>query len=200
MVTNFTQLYMQNCNGCHGADGNIGGSISLDDQTYLSVVPVEKVREIIANGIPRTLMPPFSQANGGVLTDNQIDILVAGISAWKKGTPSPDLPPYSAPPGNAATGEHTYAAYVAALGKSADASMFKDGFLTNRAFLGLSSDQYLRTLIITGRPELGIPNYQNAIPGQPLTSQQISDMVAWLVSQRKNKFGHPLTPPPVATY
>jgi len=133
------------------------------------------------------------------MTDEQIDILVKGIYSWKKADAAPGAPLYSSPPGNAATGAQTYTAYLEALKKIADPGLFKDGFLTNAAFLGLSSDQYLRTLIVAGRPELGIPDYQNAIAGQPLTDQQISDIVAWLISQRKNEFGHPLVPPPTAT-
>jgi len=195
-LVDFQKLYQQNCNGCHGSGGNVSGANSLDDQTYLALIPREKMREVIANGIPGTLMPPFSQAQGGILTEDQIDILVKGIYAWRKGVAPAGLPTYSAPPGNAAAGQATYAAYVAGLEKTLDATMFQDGFLANPAFLGLSSDQYLRTLLIVGRPELGIPNYQTAIAGQPLTETQIADVVAWLISQRKNEFGQPLTPAP----
>jgi mono/diheme cytochrome c family protein len=193
-VTDFQQLYTQNCLGCHGSGGLVSGSIAMDDQTYLALVPPEKLREIIAAGVPGTLMPPFSQANGGLLTDEQVTILVQGILAWRKGDAPAGLPAYSAAPGSAASGEPLYAAYVASLRGKADEGLFADGFLANPAFLGLSSDQYLRTLIITGRPELGIPNFQTALSGQPLGDQQISDMVAWLISQRKNEFGKPLLP------
>ncbi|MFZ4681553.1 MAG: c-type cytochrome [Terrimicrobiaceae bacterium] len=193
-VTDFQQLYTQNCLGCHGSGGIISGSIAMDDQTYLALVPPEKLREIIAAGVPGTLMPPFSQANGGLLTDEQITILVQGILAWKKADAPAGLPAYSAPPGSAAAGEPLYAAYVANLRLNADEGLFADGFLANPAFLGLSSDQYLRTLVITGRTELGIPNFQTALSGQPLSDQQISDLVAWLISQRKNEFGKPLLP------
>lgn len=193
-VTSFEKLYKLNCRGCHGADGTFAGSISMNDQTYLAVATPDVVRGIIANGVPNTLMPAFSQENGGVLTDAQVDILVKGIFAWKKAGPA-TLPAYSAPPGDAAAGKVAYDAYADALRK-VKPQIFEDndGFMTNPAFLGLSSDQYLRTLLITGRPELGIPNFQDAIPGQPLSDQQISDIVAWLISQRKNEFGQPLVP------
>lgn len=201
-VVDFQKLYRLNCNGCHGFDGNIAGSIAMDDQTYLAIVPKAKMREVIANGIPGTLMPAFSQAQGGTLTEKQIDILVDGIFAWKQaGATATDLPPYSAPPGDAVAGEATYAAYLASLQASAPATMFADGFLTNPAFLGLTSDQHLRTLVIVGRPELGIPNFRTALNGGPLSNDQISDIVAWLISQRKNEFGQPLiqTPAPDVT-
>jgi len=193
-VLDFQKLYTQNCVGCHGAGGSIAGSFSMDDPTYLAIVPEEKLRGVIADGVPGSLMPPYSIANGGMLTDDQITVLVQGITAWKKAPVPPGLPPYSAPPGNAAAGAQVYETYVASLRKMAGDSMFGDGFLANRAFLGLSSDQYLRTLVIIGRPELGIPNFAGAIPGQPLSNEQISDVVAWLISQRKNEFGQPLVP------
>lgn len=201
-VVDFQKLYRLNCNGCHGFDGNIAGSIAMDDPTYLAIVPEATLREVIAKGIPGTLMPAFSQAEGGTLTDQQIDILVKGILAWKQpGTPAADLPPYSAPPGDATAGVSTYATYLASLKEVAPATMFGDGFLTNPAFLGLTSDQHLRTLVIVGRPELGIPNFRTALNGSPLSNDQISDIVAWLISQRKNEFGQPLiqTPAPDAT-
>ena len=47
----------------------------------------------------------------------------------------------------------------------------------------LVSDQALRTLVIAGRPDLGIPTGA-AIPGQPLSAQQVSDVVAWLAAKR----------------
>lgn len=193
-VTNFEQLYMENCNGCHGITGNVAGSISMDDQTFLNLIPRETLQAVIAGGVPGTPMPAFSQANGGLLTDSQIDTLVNGILEWKNTAAPAGLPAYAGAPGNATAGASLYQSYVAGLQKTAPQTMFADGFMANPAFLGLSSDQYLRTLLIVGRPELGIPDFQSAIPGQPLSEQQIADIVAWLVSQRKNEFGQPLAP------
>ncbi len=194
-VVDFKQLFAENCQGCHGDGTTISGSLSLNNPAYLAVIPKDTFREIVANGIPGTLMPPFSTTNGGMLTDQQIDILVEGIFAWAKPLPAGvTLPPYAAPPGDAANGETLYAAYVAAIEKSAGPKMLGDGFMTNPAFLGLVSDQYLRTLILAGRPELGIADFQTVIPGRPLSDSDISDIVAWLISQRKNEFGQPLAP------
>src|SRR5262249_20684787 len=35
-VTDFRQLYGQNCAGCHGADGKLGGARPLNDPLYLA--------------------------------------------------------------------------------------------------------------------------------------------------------------------
>lgn len=194
-VVDFKTLYAENCQGCHGDGTTVSGAISLNNPAYLAVVPKTTFRQIVANGIPGTMMPPFSTTNGGMLTEQQIDILVDGIFAWAKPLPmGVTLPSYAAAPGDAANGETLYAAYQAAVEKSAGPQMLRDGFMTNPAFLGLVSDQYLRTLILAGRPELGIADFRTVIPGRPLSDSDIADIVAWLISQRKNEFGQPLTP------
>jgi hypothetical protein len=48
----------------------------------------------------------------------------------------------------------------------------------------LVSDQALRTSIIAGRRDLGHPDWRGYPPGQPLTAQQVADVVAWLASKR----------------
>src|SRR5262249_37305739 len=69
----------------------------------------------------------------------------------------------------------------------------RDGRLRRKindpAFLALISDQALRRIIITGRPDLGMPAYDGTAgrPGdfRPLTSAQIDDLVALLASWRQ---------------
>ena len=60
----------------------------------------------------------------------------------------------------------------------------KAGSVTDPAYLSLISDQGLRTLVITGRPDFGAPDWRGNVPGRPMTDQEISDVVAWLSSQR----------------
>jgi len=67
----------------------------------------------------------------------------------------------------------------------------KAGSVVDAAFLSLVSDQSLRTTVIAGRPDLGKPDWRNDIPGQPLTPQEITDVVAWLVRQRRPVPGRP---------
>ena len=61
----------------------------------------------------------------------------------------------------------------------------------NGSFLALLNDQELRTMVIVGRPELGAPDWRGDIPGKPMSAQDVSDVVAWLASQRTKFPGQP---------
>jgi hypothetical protein len=52
------------------------------------------------------------------------------------------------------------------------------------SYLALVSDQGLRTTVIAGQPELGAPDWRGNLRGSTMTSQNISDVVAWLSAQR----------------
>jgi cytochrome c oxidase cbb3-type subunit III len=190
-VVDFTKLYAENCRGCHGAQGEVSGVIALDNPTYLAVVPRDTMRAIIANGVSGTAMIAFSEEHGGSLTEKQIDVLVEGISAWAKGPPSGTLPAYSGPLGNADKGATVFSTFCASC-HGADGKGAKAGSVVHPAYLGLVTDQYLRTIVIAGRNDLGCPDFKSRVPGTPMSEQDISDVVAWMVSHRTNEFGKPL--------
>jgi mono/diheme cytochrome c family protein len=82
-VSDFDTLYAQNCAGCHGAQGRGGASISLTNPVYLAVIDETKMRTIVANGVRGTSMPAFAQLAGGMLTEQQIEVITSGIfSRW----------------------------------------------------------------------------------------------------------------------
>src|SRR2546425_5151343 len=84
-VVDFNHLYAENCSGCHGADGRLGAARPLNDSLYLALVNDESLRQVITQGVPRTAMPAFAQQQGGILTDEQIKVIVQGIrSRWAR--------------------------------------------------------------------------------------------------------------------
>lgn len=193
-VTDFSTLYRQNCLGCHGSGEIVGASIAMDNATYLSVVPRDVLVNVISKGVPGTAMPGFSASVGGTLTDKQIEILVNGILAKKPAAPPAQLPAYAGSLGDPSRGAGVFAASCASCHGEKGTGGEKAGSVVNPAYLDLVSDQYLRTIAIAGRSDLGCPDFANRTPGKPLTNTDIADVTAWLVSQRKNEFGKPLTP------
>ncbi len=153
------------------------------------------MRKVIAKGVHGTSMPAFAQSAGGMLTDKQIDAITSGIfSAWaRKGILDGSNPPsYAAKTtGNVANGELVYGTYCASCHGAGGQGGPKGSAITNDSFLALVSDQGLRTIVITGRPELGAPDWRGNVPGKPMTEQEITDVVAWLTSRRLQNPGQP---------
>src|SRR5262249_8513490 len=67
----------------------------------------------------------------------------------------------------------------------------KGSAITNDSFLALTSNQGLRTVVITGRPELGAPDWRGYAAGRPISEQEVTDVVTWLVSHRVPAPGQP---------
>jgi cytochrome c oxidase cbb3-type subunit 3 len=180
-------LYSANCAGCHGAGGKHGPAMALSDPVYLAIVDDSTLRSTIANGRPGTAMSAFSRKEGGTLTDEQIDSIVRGVrERW--GTTDPlagvTAPPYAVQAlGDAEQGGAVYAKFCASCHGS-DGSGGQAGSVTDPAYLSLISDQGLRTIVITGRPDFGAPDWRGNVPGHPMSDQEIADVVAWLSSQR----------------
>ena len=194
-VTDFSQLYALNCAGCHGADGRLGAARPLNDPLYLALVNAATLRATIAQGVPGTSAPALAQQVGGPLTDKQIDILIEGMrSKWGKAENFNNVafPPYSLQdasargfgPGQPQSGAVVYQTYCAQChGKDGNGGP-KGGSVINPAYLALVSDQALRTTVIVGRLDLGMPDWRTNIPIRPMSPQEISDVVAWLASHR----------------
>ena len=194
-VLDFATLYGENCAGCHGAQGRGGAAIALADPVYLAIVDEDAMHSVIANGARGTSMPAFAQSAGGMLTDKQIDVITSGIiSRWsRRGILDGSHPPsYAATAtGNASQGEIVYGTYCASCHGPGGQGGRKGSAITNDSYLALVSDQGLRTIVITGRPELGAPDWRGDVSGKPLTDQEITDVVAWLGSRRVQNPGQP---------
>ncbi len=193
-VVDFHLLYAQNCAGCHGPDGQGGLAIGLGDPVYLAIADDAIIHRVTAQGVPGTAMPAFAQQAGGLLTDTQIDAIVHGIrTRWAKADVLRDAnpPPYAAQgPGDPKRGASAYGVYCSSChgpdGRGGRASSIVDG-----SYLGLVSNQGLRTTVIAGRPELGAPDWRGDMPGKPMSTEGVSDVVAWLAAKRPQFPGQP---------
>ncbi len=210
-VLDFPTLYKQNCAACHGADGKYGAAISLNNPVYLSVAGEAHLRTVTANGVTGTLMPPFAKLTGGTLTDQQIENLTQGmIQAW--GNPAwsnpaalgaQALPPYaSSTPGDPVHGQKAFTTFCArchgtdgtGASSMSNGKLLQNGSLVDPSYLALVSNQNLRSMILAGQPEQGMPDWRSDISpagSHVMTDQEITDTVAWLASHRVKSAGQP---------
>ena len=194
-VVDFGTLYAQNCAGCHGAEGRGGAAIALANPVYLAIVDENAMHDIVANGVRGTSMPAFAQGAGGLLTEKQINVITSGIfSRWgrKEILDGTNPPSYAAKTAGTAThGEIVFGTYCASCHGSAGGGTSRGSAITSDSFLALVSNQGLRTIVITGRPELGAPDWRGNAPGKSMSDQEITDVVAWLASRREQNPGQP---------
>jgi cytochrome c oxidase cbb3-type subunit III len=183
-VADFEALYSQNCSGCHGLDGQGALTVGIGRPVYLAIAEDVAIRRTIEEGRPGTPMPAFAQRAGGMLTDVQIAILVRGMrERWAKpgAFDHEGLPAYAAPQaGDATRGHEVFAVSCASChgrdGRGARA-------IADTSYLSLVTDQHLRTVIIAGMPNLGMPDWRSH--GKPLSDADVTDLVAWLSAQRE---------------
>ena len=193
-VVDFNLLYGQNCAGCHGVDGKGGAAIALANPVFLAIADDAAIRHTAANGVPRTPMPAFAQSAGGMLTDKQIDAIVRGLRSWAKPDAFRDVTPpsYAAQsPGDPQRGADAYRTYCSSCHGADGRGGNKASSIVDGSYLALVSDQQLRTIVIAGRPELGAPDWRGDVENRPMSAQDISDVVAWLSSQRPQFPGQP---------
>jgi mono/diheme cytochrome c family protein len=186
-VLDFATLYKQDCIACHGDSQHPGAAIFLANPVYLAVAGEANIVDVLNHGRPGKLMPAFGKVGGGLLSEEQVDVLAKGlIATWGK----PGVLDSLHPPGFNATltpdpaaGQKVFATHCARChgdnGEGADVK----GALVDPAFLGLVSDQNLRSIVIAGmNPEM--PNFHEQESNPPLTDQNVTDVVAWLGSHR----------------
>jgi cytochrome c oxidase cbb3-type subunit 3 len=192
-IMDFNLLYSQNCAGCHGASGKGGAAIALADPVYLAIADDGLIRKIAANGVVGTSMPAFAQSAGGMLTDKQIDALVTGIRLWAKPHVLENVTPplYSSQTGDPQRGANAYQTFCSSCHGADGRGGKKASSIVDGSYLALVSDQYLRTTVIAGRPELGAPDWRGDVKGRPMSAHEISDVVAWLSTHRTQFPGQP---------
>jgi cytochrome c oxidase cbb3-type subunit 3 len=182
-IADFRLLYSQNCSGCHGANGQGALTVGIGRPMYLAIADDATIRKTIEEGRPGTPMPAFARKSGGMLTEAQIDILVHGIRGWANpgAFANTKLPAYAA----SQTGDATRGAGIFKVscvqchgpgGRGARA-------IADSSYLALVTDQHLRTVIVVGMPNLGMPDWRSH--PKPLTDTDVGDLVAWLAAQRE---------------
>ncbi|MBL8792981.1 MAG: c-type cytochrome, partial [Planctomycetia bacterium] len=155
-VTDFSKLFATHCAGCHGQDGTQGPAPPLNEPLFLALTSDEQLKDVIDGGRHGTLMPAFGDQRGGPLTAKQVGIVVKGLRGWKQADPAQvQSLREETKPGNRDRGEILFA--KACAGCHGDQGKGKDspaGAVNQSAFLALVSEDFLRRIVITGRPDL----------------------------------------------
>jgi cytochrome c oxidase cbb3-type subunit 3/ubiquinol-cytochrome c reductase cytochrome c subunit len=176
----------------------MGAAISLANPVYLCFAGAGNLQRITAAGVPGKLMPAFGKTSGGMLTDQQIQILTHGmISLWGRPSPLAGLTPnaYAATlVGDPMRGAQLFASSCSqchgADGSGSLAAKPATGSLIDASYLALISDQALRSLIVAGQPDQGMPG-SHQVTMHPLTDQDVTDLVSWLAAHRIQTPGQP---------
>lgn len=160
--------------------------MELGNPEYQRLVDDATLRKTISSGMPGTEMPAFAQSSGGMLTDAQVNALIAGMrKEWARvDVFSLVKPPSYAQPadGDAKRGEQAYQTRCASCHQNPAREQ-----VTSAAYLSLVSDQALRTVIVAGRPDIGQPDWmmQGVKDSRgPLSGQDVTDIVTYLGSLR----------------
>ncbi|GAB4564146.1 MAG: hypothetical protein Kow0047_13650 [Anaerolineae bacterium] len=183
------RLYAENCVVCHGerGEGRVGATLA---KNWPSIRPDLRIRETIADGVPGSPMPAWSQAKGGPLTDEEIDALVAYILSWESGqpftppaiptpTPRPPVTPVPNVEGDPNRGALLYDQNCAVChGRNGEGRI---GATLAKAWPALRPDLAIRNTIAHGVPGSPMPAWSQA-NGGPLSEQDIDDIVAFVLT------------------
>ena len=75
------ELFLANCQGCHGPTGEGRG-----ETRYPAIDPRADVITATRRGVADSLMPPFADVNGGPLSEDEISQVMAYVRSWERPT------------------------------------------------------------------------------------------------------------------
>lgn len=199
------RLFAENCAVCHGAsgEGRVGATLSKD---WPSIRPDLTVRNIIANGVPGSPMPAWSEANGGPLSEEEIDGLVAYILTWETGGPRviatpqvisrPAISPVPDVEGDPNHGATLYDQNCAVChGTDLQGRV---GATLAKTWSSIRPDLTIKNTIAQGIEGSPMPAWSQA-NGGPLADTDINDLVAFILSRQVAPAAAPQeAPAPVA--
>jgi mono/diheme cytochrome c family protein len=82
-------IYLLNCSPCHGVEGQGVDAPALRNNDFIETGAVQDIADTIAGGRPSTEMPAWLQANGGPLSNIQINNVIAYLRTLQGVEPLP---------------------------------------------------------------------------------------------------------------
>jgi mono/diheme cytochrome c family protein len=201
-ATRGAKLFAQNCAVCHGdhGQGRVGATLAKD---FPGIRVDLLLKDTISTGVKGSVMPAWAKANGGPLTDAEIDDLVAFVRSL--GNIGPTVVPITLPPTRPATAPTPVATFP-----PGDSTRGAQIFTTNCAvchgangegrigatlekdWAGINVTALLDTTIARGVAGSKMPAWAQT-NGGPLTNQDIADAAAYVVTLKKT--GQPAPTP-----
>ena len=201
----FHRIWNDRCAGCHGADGVLGAGRPMNDPAYLAAVPKAEMIRVIKDGVPGTRMPAFGGSAVDPIPPDDLAGFVDGMMAvWGPGPGGLKNPAsagiawkHETKGGDVDRGATLFDANCRSCHPS---SLPPEGTLTDPLVVGsvedpfylrLVSDQHLRSSIVFGRADLGMPGAAGPFRGPDgkavdtaLDGGEVTDLVAFLASLR----------------
>jgi mono/diheme cytochrome c family protein len=81
------QLFGDTCSSCHGISGEGGVGPALNSKQFLQAATDDQIEQVIAVGIPGSLMVAYSQDHAGPLTSEQIHGLAVYLRSLEEDAP-----------------------------------------------------------------------------------------------------------------
>ena len=183
------QLYAENCQVCHGdqGQGRVGAILA---KNWPSIRPDLTIKAVIVDGVPGSPMPAWSEANGGPLSDAQIDALVTYILSWETGAPfvyqpawtptaRPALTPLPDVAGNPNRGGVLFDENCSVChGVNGEGRV---GATLAKSWSGVRPELEVRTVIANGVAGSTMPAWSQS-NGGPFSDQEIADLTAFVLA------------------
>jgi mono/diheme cytochrome c family protein len=180
------ELYQEYCIMCHGEDGR--GRVGANLQNFPGIEADLAMRSVIAEGVNGSVMPAWSEENGGPLAESEIDDIVTYLLGVLGGTtpvyPAPTIHPPTIEPLPQVEGDPSEGAIVfqrnctGCHGESAQGGF---GWPLAKAWPGNQPEVYIKSVISGGIENSVMPAWSQEAGG-PLTEKQIDDATAYVLS------------------
>jgi mono/diheme cytochrome c family protein len=194
------ELFVENCAVCHGVNGQ--GRIGASLESFPGIDPRSEIEATVAAGIPGSVMPAWSRAKGGPLTDQDIRDIAAYVLAAFGGTqPIAPLPTYVPPAipalphvaGDPSAGAVVYHENCTMC--HGDRGQGRFGLPLAKAWPVTDPPTYIQQVVRQGISGTVMPAWAS-VNGGPLTDKQIADVAAFVLTLTPAAAPTPAPPSP----
>jgi mono/diheme cytochrome c family protein len=194
------QLYVETCAVCHGVEGK--GRVGASLENFPGIDVTAALRQTIAEGIQGSVMPAWSEAEGGPLSDRDIDDIVAYVSSSIAGSepiaPAPEYQPPEIEPPPDVEGDPSQGAVVFqgnCVMCHGEAGRGRFGAPLAKTWPGNQPEVFIQQVVSRGISGSTMPAWSTE-RGGPLTETDIENVTAYVLSLEPAQTASTPTPAP----